>query len=156
MRTLLISIAVVLTLGLMSGWVAGPVESNAWYATLRRPALQPPGFVFGIAWTILYVLIGAAIGRIVNAPRHAQKPRAIAWFVVQLALNLFWSTLFFRLHMVAAAFHLIVAILLAALWTTLLFHRIDRTAARLMVPYLAWLCFAAGLAWRVWQLNPGA
>jgi tryptophan-rich sensory protein len=154
MKPIYITVPAILLLGWLSGAVAGSTETNAWYASLAKPVLLPPGISFGIVWSILYALMGVALARLIAAPRHPQKPRALAWFAVQLAMNLGWSSLFFRFHLVEMAFYLILAILAAALWTTWLFGRIDRPAARLMVPYLVWLSFAAGLAYRTWQLNP--
>lgn len=156
LRIAFLTVPGVMLLGSLSGIVAGSGEGNPWFAALVKPALYPPGFVFGIVWTLLYALMGVAIARILAAPAGPERSRAALLFVVQLVLNLAWSTLFFKLHLLGASFALILVILAAALATTFAFARLDRIAAWLLVPYLAWLCFAAGLAFRIWQLNPGA
>lgn len=155
-RTALLTVPGVILLGSLSGVVAGSGEYNPWFADLAKPTLYPPGFVFGIVWTLLYALMGVAIARILAAPPGPARSRAALLFAVQLLLNLAWSTLFFKLHMLGPSFGLILVILAAALAGTFAFARLDRIAAWLLVPYLAWLCFAAGLAFRIWQLNPDA
>jgi len=156
LRIAFLTVSGVMLLGSLSGVLAGSGEDNPWFAELAKPALYPPGFVFGIVWTMLYALMGIAIARVLAAPSGPERHRAAMLFAAQLVLNLLWSTLFFKLHMLGASFALILVILAAALATTFAFARLDRLAAWLLVPYLAWLCFAAGLAFRIWQLNPGA
>lgn len=155
-RRALVTVPAIVVLGALSGAVAGSAESNPWFAALVKPALYPPGAAFGIVWTILYAMMGLSLAMVLGAPPSSTRRRATALFAVQLLLNLAWSTLFFRLHMLAPSFWLILVILTAALATTFAFARIDRRAAWLLVPYLAWLSFAAGLAFRIWQLNPSA
>lgn len=155
-RNALVTVPLVVGLGILSGAVAGSAEENAWFAALAKPALYPPGAVFGIAWTILYALMGIALARVIAAGRSPARGTAVLLFVLQLALNLAWSSVFFRYHLLGASFLLILAILAAASLTTFAFARIDRAAGWLLVPYLAWLTFAAGLSLRIWQLNPAA
>ena len=150
------TVPAVVVLGALSGTVAGSAETNPWFAALVKPALYPPGAAFGIVWTILYAMMGLALAMVLAARPSPLRRRATVLFAVQLLLNLAWSTLFFRLHMLAPSFVLILVILAAALATTFAFARVDRRAAWLLVPYLAWLSFAAGLAFRIWQLNPSA
>ncbi|MBB4630616.1 TspO/MBR family protein [Sphingosinicella soli] len=156
LRIAILTVPGVMLLGSLSGVVAGSGETNPWFATLVKPALYPPGFVFGIVWTLLYALMGIAIARVLACPPERDRQRAALLFAAQLVLNLLWSTLFFKLHLLGPSFALILVILAAALATTLAFARLDRIAPWLLVPYLAWLCFAAGLAFRIWRLNPGA
>lgn len=156
LRIAILTVPAVVLLGSLSGVVAGSGEENPWFATLAKPALYPPGFVFGIVWTVLYALMGVAIARVFAALASPARSRAALLFAVQLVLNLAWSTLFFKLHLLGPSFALILVILAAALATTFAFARLDRIAAWLLVPYLVWLSFAAGLAFRIWQLNPGA
>jgi translocator protein len=152
LRIAILTVPGVVLLGSLSGVVAGSGEDNPWFADLAKPALYPPGFVFGVVWTLLYALMGVVLA----CPPGRDLQRAALLFAAQLVLNLIWSTLFFKLHLLGPSFALILVILAAALATTFAFARLDRIAAWLLVPYLAWLCFAAGLAFRIWQLNPGA
>ena len=144
--------ALTVALGFLSGQVAGSTEANPWFQSLRLPAWQPPGPVFGIVWSLLYALMGAAAA-IVWRSGHPGRWAALGVFGLQLAANLAWSPLFFAAHEIAAALALLIGILLLALGTTLRFARISRVAAWMLVPYLVWLCYAAVLNLRILQLN---
>ena len=156
LRWALFIVPLVVLLGFMSGQFAGSGEENAWFAMLVKPAAQPPGWAFGAAWTVLYIMMGLALTLIICARGARLRGVAIAAFVVQFTLNLLWSPLFFGLHQVTSAFTLIVVMFAAAFVTTLIFGRIRALAAWLMVPYLAWLCFAAILNKQIDALNPDA
>jgi benzodiazapine receptor len=130
--------------------------NNGWYVALQKPALTPPGWVFPVAWTSLYILLGLAVAMILHARGARGRGLALAAFAVQFVLNLAWTPLFFGMHQVGAALMVIVAILVVATITTVLFGRIRPLAAWLMVPYLVWISFAGVLTWRIGQLNPDA
>ena len=155
-RKMVVAVPVVLLLGMASGRLSSSGYGNPWFDALVKPEAMPPGWAFGAAWTVLYMLQGVALALILNARGNRLRGTAIILFVMQLALNLAWSPLFFRLHQVAAALWLIGAMFLAGLVTTLAFARIRPVAGWLMVPYLAWLCFAAALNNDIRQLNPNA
>jgi translocator protein len=155
-RWALFVMPVILLLGFLSGAVAGSGEDNRWFAELVKPAAQPPGWVFGFAWTILYLMIGLAFAMILHARGARQRGLAIGLFLGQFILNLAWSPIFFGQHQVTTALYLIVGIFLVALATTLIFGRIRKAAAWLMVPYLAWLSFASILNYQIHILNPDA
>jgi len=154
LRWAIVTVPFILLLGLASGELGGSGTSNPWFETLVKPDIQPPGWVFGAVWTVLYVLMGVALAIVINARGAANRGMAVGLFFAQLALNLAWSPLFFGAHQLWPAFWLILAIFLAALLTTLFFGRIRPLAAWLMVPYLIWLCFAAVLTYGIIQLNP--
>ncbi len=156
LRWILFTVPVVMLLGFFSGQVAGSGEENRWFNALVKPEAQPPGWVFGVAWTILYIMIGTAFAMILHARGAPLRGVAIVLFIVQFALQLFWQPLFFGMHQVSAAFWLIVVIFTFALCTTFIFGRVRKAAAWLMVPYLAWLCFAAVLNKQIDWLNPNA
>jgi len=156
LRWSLVLVPLLLLLGVGSGLVAGSGEENPWFRTLTLPDLQPEGSVFGAVWTVLYVLQGLALALVVNARGSRYRGLAILLFIVQFALSLAWSPLFFGSHQVTSALYLLVAILVAAVVTTVAFARVRRLAAGLMLPYLAWLCFAAFLNYQVDVLNPDA
>jgi translocator protein len=156
LRRALITVPVVLALGILSGRLSNSGYDNQWFAMLAKPEAMPPGWAFGAAWSVLYILQGLALAMILNARGNQLRGLAVALFVAQLALNLGWSPLFFALHQVTAALWLIGAIFVAALATTLVFARIRPVAAWLMVPYLAWLCFAAALNNDIRRANPDA
>ena len=123
-----------------------------WYGTLRKPAWTPPNAIFGPVWTTLYVAMAVAAW-LAWRTRPAGAGRALAWFGLQLAFNLAWSGLFFGLRAPGPAFLDITLLWLAILATLASFWRIDRGAGALMVPYLLWVTFAAGLNLAIWRLN---
>jgi translocator protein len=156
LRYALFTVPAILLLGTISGRIAGAGSGNAWFDALRKPAIMPPGWVFGSAWTLLYILLGLALALILHARGARRRGLAIALFVLQLVLNFAWSPIFFAYHEVGAAFWTILVMILLSAATALLFWRIRRAAALLMLPYLAWLGFAALLTWQIGGLNPEA
>lgn len=146
----------IVLLGFLSGAVGGSGPGDLWFDGLTKPGLYPPPATFGIVWTVLYVLMGLALALIVTAWGARGRALAIGAFVVQLALNLAWSPLFFGAHQIKAALFLLVAIDLAAGVTVVAFHRVRPRAALLLAPYLAWVLFATVLNWQFLTLNPDA
>lgn len=137
--------------GLGGRWTAG--EVTGWYRTLARPAFAPPNWVFGPVWTLLYALMAVAAWRVSMAAPAPLRTWALALFLVQLALNLAWSWIFFHQHAIGAALAE-VALLWAAIGvTTLAFSRVAPVAAWLMAPYWAWVTFATLLNAGFWRLN---
>ena len=156
LRWAVVIVPLVLLLGFASGRSVPAGNENEWYRALAKPALTPPGWVFPVAWTTLYILIGLALAMILHARGAKGRGVAIGLFVAQFALNLAWTPLFFGAHRVTVALIVLLAILVLAIWTTFAFARIRRGAAWLMLPYLVWLSFAGVLNWRIGQLNPDA
>ncbi len=155
-RWALVCVPLLILLGSASGLLANSGEHNRWYAQLSKPSITPPGWVFGVAWTILYALMGLALAMILDARRAAGRSRALGLFATQLILNLAWSPIFFRWHMAHFAVFLMVMILVAAIATCVTFGQIRPRAAWLLVPYLVWLTFATVLAFQLDRLNPNA
>ena len=155
-RWALITVPATLFLGFLSGRMSNSGFGNPWYDALIKPAIQPPGWAFGVAWSILYVLLGVALAIVLNARGNRYRGVAIALFAVSFVLNLAWSPLFFAAHQVFAAFFLILFMQAFAIATTFAFGRIRAAAAWLMLPYLLWLSFASILNWQTHVLNPGA
>ena len=156
LRWALFTVPLVVLLGIASGRLSGSGYGNPWFDALAKPEIMPPGWVFGLVWTILYVLMGVSLAIILHARRARGRKAAITLFVVQLALNLAWSPLFFGAHRVGAAFWLGVALVIFAALTTMMFARIRQSAGLLMLPYVAWLVFAALLTFEIHRLNPDA
>ncbi|MGS1016881.1 TspO/MBR family protein [Allosphingosinicella humi] len=155
-RYALVTVPLVLLLGILSGRAAGSGYGNPWFDALIKPGIMPPGWVFAVTWTILYILLGFALAAILHARGARGRGAALALFGAQLLLNFAWSPLFFAFHKVEAALVLIVAILALSVATTFLFAAIRKGAALLMLPYLGWLCFAAVLTADINALNPQA
>jgi len=151
-----IAIPLVLLLGMASGWLSNSGMDNGWYVQLARPSFQPPSWMFGVVWTALYALMGLALAIVWNEPPSPARSRAIGLFLVQLALNLSWSPVFFGGRMIEIGLLLLAAILVAALFAAKAFRAIRPVAGWLMMPYLLWLCLALALNYETGRLNPGA
>lgn len=131
-----------------------------WYASLEKSALNPPNWVFGPVWTVLYLLMGIAVFLVWSS--YADEPtgeakrgkrNALVVFDTQLALNVLWSALFFYLHDPFLAFLEIIVLWCMIALTIRVFYPISRIAAYLLVPYFLWVSFAAYLNYSVWVLN---
>ncbi len=126
----------------------------SWYNTLNKPFFNPPSWVFAPAWTILYILMAISFYLVWRKGLKIKKVReATAVFFVQLALNLIWSPIFFGAHNILLALVVIILMLFYIVKTIRLFLKIDKTAAYLLYPYLAWVSFATILNFSVWLLN---
>ncbi len=140
----------------VAGLIVGMLtrEGTQLYANaIVKPPLSPPGIVFPIAWTVLYALMGVGLARILLAPNALSRGRAIALFAVQLALNLAWSFIFFGAGNYGLALAELVCMLVVVILMTKAFAEVDGLAAKLQVPYVAWLCFATYLNAGVLVLN---
>jgi len=155
-RWSLFTIPLVLGLGFLSGRSAGSGPDNPWFAGLVKPAIFPPPVTFGVVWSVLYVAMGLALAMVLAARGAPGRPGAVAAFVVQLLLNLAWSPVFFALHRMMVAQGIILALIPLVALTIFLFRQVRPAAAWLLVPYLAWICFAAFLNFQFIQLNPAA
>lgn len=124
-----------------------------WYASLAKPEWNPPDWVFAPVWTVLYLLIGISGWLVWRAAGFTAAKAAMALYFAQLALNGLWSWLFFGLQLPSVAFAEILLLWFTILATVLLFRPISRTAALLLLPYLAWVGFAAVLNGAIWRLN---
>lgn len=138
--------------GALSGWLtkdAAQIYSEA----IAQPPLSPPGVVFPIVWVILFALMGIGAAQVYLAPPSGARSRSLLLFLLQLAVNFFWSIIFFNLQAFGFAF-----IWLLLLWMLLLlmirsYYKVDKLAAWLQLPYLLWVTFAAYLNFGVWLLN---
>lgn len=122
------------------------------FPMLKKPPLTPPGVVFPIVWTILYVLMGLGMAR-VAAVGGSRSRKALRIWIVQLILNVSWSLLFFNGGLYLTAFACLAALWFAIVRMILAFHAISPSAARWQVPYLVWVSFAGYLNLGVWVLN---
>ena len=155
-RWALFLVPLVRLLGFASGQVAGSTASKPWVVQLTKPSTYPPPAAFGIVWTVLYAFMGVAVALVCAAWGARRRVAAIVMFVVQLALNLAWSPVFFAMHQLTGALGVILALDVAALLTTALFWRVRRLAGWLLVPYVLWILFATVLTWQFLELNPSA
>jgi tryptophan-rich sensory protein len=150
----------------LAGWLAlcfvtagvGAVASanaKSFYSELVQPAWAPPGWLFGPVWTVLFVLMAIAAWLVWRAPAAPATRRwALGLFVVQLVANALWSWLFFAWQQGAWAFTEVIVLWVLIALTCAAFWRIRPLAGALLLPYLAWVGFAACLNWVLWQANP--
>ena len=151
--SLILWMTVCLAVGAVSGrWTA--TEIPGWYRTLTHPAIAPPNWVFAPVWTMLYVLMAVAAWRVAETAALPVRNLATGLFVAQLALNFCWSLIFFRSHAIGWALVEVLALWAAIAASMALFWQVDRVAAWLMAPYLAWVSFASVLNFAFWRLNP--
>jgi translocator protein len=155
----LLALALFVALCLGIGALAASVVDasvDSWYADLAKPSFTPPNAVFGPVWTVLYVLMAVAAWRVWRAADRDTRRGPLTLFALQLALSLGWTVVFFGLQKIGAAVATIVVLDVGVVVTTLAFRTIDRLAAFLMLPYLAWVVFATVLNIAIWRLNPTA
>jgi tryptophan-rich sensory protein len=145
--SLMLFIVLVLGGGLVLGFLTTPGE---WYAGLVKPSFNPPAWLFGPVWTVLYVLIAIAGWRVWQRDRTGW-PMKLWW--TQLALNFLWTPVFFGAHQLGLALVVILLMLAAILAFIATAWRLDRVAAWLFVPYAAWVAFASVLNGSIWMLN---
>jgi tryptophan-rich sensory protein len=154
----ILTLVIAVLLPILGGGIVGFITSqavNTWYPTLQKPAWNPPNWIFGPVWTILYGLIGLA-SWLIWRKREGQEKQArsaLIWYSLQLGLNFLWSVIFFGLRRPDLALLEIVMLWGAILVTMVKFARIDRLAAGLMIPYLLWVTFATALNGAIWWLN---
>ena len=144
----------VLTLGLGgAGGYFTVNEIKSWFVTLNKPSFNPPNYLFGPIWSLLYFLMGISLYLIWQQPRSTQRKQAITIFLIQFALNVSWSFIFFKQHQILWALVDIIALWLFILITILSFAKLNKTAALLLVPYISWVSFATLLNAAIWLLN---
>ncbi len=156
LRWALFTVPLCIGLGFLSARAAGSVATNAWFETLDKPDIYPPAIAFPIVWSALYALMGFALALIASARGARGREIAMVLFVVQLAVNLSWSPVLFSMHRITWALWIIFVLIVLVILTIAFAWRVRRTAAALLLPYLAWICFASVLNLQLLELNPGA
>jgi tryptophan-rich sensory protein len=128
---------------------------GAWFDALAKPTWNPPGWLFGPVWTLLYIMIGASAWLVWREPGIPWPERRVAWglFALQAVLNLGWTPLFFGLQRPGLAFLDISLLWLVLVWMTLRFGKIRSLAGYLLVPYVLWVSFALVLNGTIWLMN---
>ena len=149
---LIFSILLAQGVGFLSGFLS--MTSSSTYENFNKPSFSPPGWVFPIVWTILFLLMAVAAYRIWMKGKSGEDvTKALLLYGTQLFLNFLWSIIFFRFRLYAIAFLELLILLVFILLTTFEFFDIDKTAAYLMIPYIAWVSFAGVLNYTIFMLN---
>ncbi|MBT8182254.1 MAG: tryptophan-rich sensory protein [Eudoraea sp.] len=148
-----ISVAICLIIGFLSGF-ATQSSVNDWYLTLNKPSFNPPNWIFGPVWTLLYILMGIAAGIVwAKGFYHIWVKTALYNFGFQLLFNALWSVVFFGFKNPFWALLVILFLLALILVTIKWFNVVSRTAAYLLIPYFLWVCFATILNYKIWEMN---
>ncbi len=150
---IVISVIICLAVGFLSGF-ATQSSVGTWYVTLNKPSFNPPNYLFAPVWTALYCMMGIAAGIVwAKGFYHRWVKTALYHFGFQLLLNASWSIVFFGLREPFWAFLIITVLIVVLLLTIQWFNVVSKPAALLLIPYLAWVCFAALLNYKIWVLN---
>jgi len=153
-----VKIAIALLVCLAVGYSASTVTRpsvETWYPTIAKPVFNPPNWIFMPVWTLLYILMAVAAGLVWDKikEQNEEVKKALGFFLIQLTLNAVWSYLFFGLKNPMLALIEIALLWLMIYETFLKFVKINKTAGYLLIPYLAWVGFAAVLNASIWWLN---
>ena len=154
-RWALFTVPICVLLGFMSGQLGGGPDS-LWFETLVKPDIFPPPMWFGIVWSILFTVLGFALALVCAAWGARGRTVAIIAFAVQFLAALSWAPVFFGTHYMSIALYLLIAVIVLVVITIALFWRVRKLAALLLLPYLAWICFATLLNYEFLRLNPDA
>lgn len=147
---LIIALLIPLAVGAVSSLISGTMMAP----TFIQPSFSPPGYLFPIVWTILYILMGISSYLVYTSDSPA-KPAALLVYAIQLVFNFFWTILFFRFSLYGLAFLWLLALIGLIAIMIYLFSKIRPTAAYLQLPYLLWCLFAAYLNFAVYMINNG-
>ena len=157
MKKKLVYIAISMTVCLLIGILASFATQssvNDWYQTLNKPSFNPPNWIFGPVWGVLYILMGVAAGIVwAKGIYHLWVKTALYHFAFQLLFNALWSIVFFGFQSPFWALIVILTLLILIFLTIRWFKVVSKTAAVLMVPYFLWVCFATVLNYKIWEMN---
>lgn len=133
--------------------VSPGIASTEWYDLLNKPDWNPPGWLFGPVWTLLYTAMAVAAWRVWLKVGFSDGKLELSAYFIQLFLNGLWSQLFFSMQNPGLAFAEIILLMAAIIYTSVLFFRVDKIAGWLMVPYILWVAFATVLNGTIWMIN---
>jgi len=149
-KELIVSIAISLGVGALSGYMIK--DSMSLYQALVNPPLTPPGWIFPVVWTILYILMGISV-YLIYISDSKEKVQALQIYAIQLMLNFIWSLVFFNMQAYLLAFVILLFLWLSIIAMIKIFYEINPLAAKLQVPYLLWVTFAGYLNLAIYFLN---
>lgn len=152
-KVLLFTLCLVLCFG--AAWLGSAAtlpQIDTWYASLRKPVFNPPNWVFGPVWSLLYFLMAVSLYNILVSD-YLQKARVIRIFIVQLVLNVLWSFIFFKWHLLTLAAFEIIVLLYFVIYYTVVSKELSKTASICFIPYLVWVTFASVLTISILALN---
>lgn len=150
MKYLYLVLAIVLCMGI--GFTSGQLTDtdSSWFLELDKPIFYPPGYLFGLVWSILYFMMGVSLYLVFEKTKE-KLPYIL--FGIQLVLNFFWTLIFFQLQNIPLAIIEILALWGVLLWTILNFRKYSKWASNLLIPYIVWVSFATILTISIFLLN---
>ena len=152
LKYLAISLLITLGGGYLSSILAG--DTTNFYKTIQKPSFAPPGFIFPIVWTILYVFMGYAAYRVYYYGKNdVLKADALKNYAINLVLNFLWSVVFFRFELIGLAFVWVIVLAISTIITTIKFEKLDSLSGFLFTIYSLWTVFATVLTGAIWWLN---
>lgn len=149
----IIGLLVWIVIAFIPSIVGSQFMPDQWYRDLQKPSWNPPGWVFGPVWTLLYLLMGVSAWLIWRHFGFAAARLALSVFLIQLGFNGAWTWIFFGLHNIGAALIEIIVLWVLILATLIAFWQKSAVAGSLLIPYLAWVSFASFLTFTIWRLN---
>ena len=156
-RNFIISILIPLIIGYLSNALSSllsGVSTAQYYSQLIKPSFAPPGYIFPIVWTILYVLMGISAYKILKKGSNLSKVKdAMFYYWLQLGLNFMWSILFFGLGLRFTALVDLILLLIVLIIMIYKFYKLDKKAAYLNIPYVIWILYAGFLNYFTWIIN---
>lgn len=156
-RNFIISILIPLIIGYLSNSLSNllsGVSTSQYYSQLIKPSFAPPGYIFPIAWTILYILMGISAYKISKKEYNSSKVKdAMFYYWLQLGLNFLWSILFFGLGLRFTALVDLILLLIVLIIMIYKFYKLDKKAAYLNIPYVIWILYAGVLNYFTWIIN---
>ena len=150
MKYLYLALSIILCLGI--GFTSGQLTdtSSSWFLDLEKPIIYPPGYLFGLVWSALYLMMGVSLYLVIEKTKE-KLPYIL--FGSQLVLNFFWTLIFFGLKNIVLAIIEIIALWGLILWTIIIFRKYSKPAAYLLIPYILWVTFATILTISIFLLN---
>jgi tryptophan-rich sensory protein len=149
---LLIGLIIACNLIGASGALLGASDGD-WYRNIKKPSFNPPSWIFGPVWTLLFTLMGVALYLVWTSPSSKIRTVALILFAVQFVFNVLWSYLFFGINKPGIAFAEILIMLGFIIATTVYFFKINKISGYLLIPYILWVSFASFLNFSIWRLN---
>ena len=150
---LIFSLVLPIAIGGFSSYLVRNEMDTLWFTTLAKPSFNPPSYLFGPVWIILYILMGISMFLIWNTPKTELRQKALTVFGIQLFFNFWWSILFFSIHTILVSVVDILLMWFLIIYMITLFKKIKPVAAYLQIPYLFWVTFATILNISIWYLN---
>lgn len=150
---LIFSLVLPIAIGGFSGYLVRNEMNTLWFTTLAKPSFNPPSYLFGPVWALLYILMGISLFLIWNTPKTQQRQKALTVFGIQLFFNFWWSIIFFSIHTILVSVVDILLMWFLIIYMITLFKKIKPVAAYLQIPYLFWVTFATILNISIWYLN---